>query len=169
MVTLPSNSTIKYRPWNSTKAITIDWQEKKVDCTDLAPAYCNMNVVLPDGAYVEISGVGWFQNGAVVTLPSNGTISYRPWNSTKAVTTDWKTKTVDCTDLAPSYCDMGIVLNDPSDGWVEVSGVGWFQNGGQVWLPVGATVRYRVWNASKTQVVADWKDKSVDCNDLVYP
>jgi hypothetical protein len=82
----------------------------------------------------------------------------------------WKDKHIDCTPLEDlKSCNMKIVLNDPSDGWVEISGVGWFQNSDHVWLPVCSTIKYRVWDANKQNVIADWLEKHVDCSDLVYP
>jgi hypothetical protein len=85
------------------------------------------------------------------------------------VSTDWETKDIDCTDLFSDYCYMHVVLDDPSDGWLEISGVGWFQNSAHVWLPVCSTISYRVWDADKKNVIAGWLDMHIDCSDLVYP
>jgi hypothetical protein len=92
--------------------------------------------------------------------------SYRAWNATKAVGTDWQKKTVDCTDLKPGFCHMTVDLDD-SDGWAEIYGVGWFQDGKQVWLPMGATISYKGWNAAKSVSSGDYKTFKVDCHDLV--
>lgn len=71
-------------------------------------------------------------------------------------------------DQKGEFCHTGVELGT-SDGWVEISGVGWFQNGDQIWLPICATIRYRIWDANKQNVIAGWLDKHVDCSDLVYP
>jgi hypothetical protein len=123
--------------------------------------------------WVEISGVGWFQGTASsVYLPNGATIKYRLWNSAKSVANAFKDKTVDCTALTvgAEFCNMGISLS-PNNLWVEISGVGWFQDGASVWLPVGATAQYRVWDANKQNVIKDWTGKTVDlaCTPLVYP
>jgi len=150
--------------------VATDWETKEVDCTELFSDFCYMLINLDESdGYVEISGVGWFQHGDHVWMPVGATIQYKQWNATKKVATDWETKEVDCTELFSDFCHMHIVLNDPSDGWVEISGVGWFQNSDHVWLPVCATIKYRVWDANKKNVIAGWLDKHVDCSDLIYP
>jgi len=115
--------------------------------------------------WVEVSGVGWFQGGSV-WLPKEATVRYRLWNSAKTVSGPWENKPVDCTPLAvgADFCLMEIDI--AGDEWVEISGVGWFQDGAKVWLPMNATVRYRVWDAAKT-TSGPWQDKNVDCTDLV--
>ena len=170
---LPNGATVRYRLWNKAKSIAGPWKDKPIDCTPLKDEdFCNLDIDLgaSDG-WVEISGVGWFQTATgVAWLPKGASVNYRLWDKAKSIAGPWKNKPIDCTPLKDDdFCYMKIVLTDPSDGWFEISGVGWFQNGGQVWLPMGATVRYRVWNASKSSVVADWMDKAVDCTDLVYP
>ena len=170
---LPNGATVRYRLWDKAKSIAGPWKDKPIDCTPLKDEdFCNLDIDLgaSDG-WVEISGVGWFQTATgVAWLPKGASVNYRLWDKAKSIAGPWKNKPIDCTPLKDDdFCYMKIVLTDPSDGWFEISGVGWFQNGGQVWLPMGATVRYRVWNASKSSVVADWMDKAVDCTDLVYP
>ena len=179
-VWLPEGATISYRQWNKAKTVSYpagDWETKTIDCTALVSPYCHLDINLggSDG-YVEIYGVGWFQEGPdQVWLPEGATISYRQWNKAKTVSYPaggWETKKVDCTPLVSAYCNLDIVLNDPSDGYVEIYGVGWFQTGDdQAWLPVGATISYRVWNKAKTAVTppSGWYTKNIDCSDLVYP
>jgi uncharacterized protein YbdZ (MbtH family) len=173
-VWLPGGSTISYRLWNSAKTVANGWKTKTVDCTALAVGaeFCSMGIDLgsSDG-WVEISGVGWFQGTASkVWLPGGSTISYRLWNSAKTVANAFKTKTVDCNPLAvgAEFCNMSISLT-PNTLWVEISGVGWFQGSGSVWLPMAATIQYRIWDANKQNVLNNWTGKSVDCTDLVYP
>jgi hypothetical protein len=175
-VYLPNGATIKYRLWNSAKSVANAFKDKTVDCTALTVGaeFCNMGIDLgtSDG-WVEISGVGWFQGTASsVYLPNGATIKYRLWNSAKSVANAFKDKTVDCTALTvgAEFCNMGISLS-PNNLWVEISGVGWFQDGASVWLPVGATAQYRVWDANKQNVIKDWTGKTVDlaCTPLVYP
>jgi hypothetical protein len=45
--------------------------------------------------------------------------------------------------------------------------VGWFQNGGKVWLPMGVTISYKACDANQ-QNCTGWLTHMVDCNDLVY-
>jgi hypothetical protein len=168
-VWLPICATITYRQWNATKQVATDWETKHVDCSDLYSPFCHMHINLDESdGYVEISGVGWFKHCDYVWLPMGATITYRQWNATKQVATDWETKNVDCNELHSPFCNMKIVLIEPAGGWVEISGVGWFQDGGQVWLPICATIRYRVWDASK-QTATGWLSKHIDCSDLVHP
>lgn len=140
--------------------------------------YCDMGINLgaSDG-WVEISGVGWSQGGST-WLPEGATFKYRLWNKPKAIVGPWKTVSVSCSmtlSVEVEFCQMSVSLTNPADGWIEISGVGWFQNGDPaVWLPKGATVGYRVWNAAKSAVVSGWANHDVtdaggNCQDLVHP
>ena len=114
--------------------------------------------------------MGWFQTAADVTwLPNGATVSYRLWNKAKSIAGPWKNKPIDCTPLKDEdFCNMSISLT-PNTLWVEISGVGWFQGSGSVWLPMAATIQYRIWDANKQNVLKNWTGKPVDCSGLVYP
>ena len=102
---------------------------------DLVPEYCEMEVDLPIGTWVEIYGVGWYQDGAKLWMPSDATIKYRAANVNKYVRNAWIDKKIDCTPLVPSFCEMEVDL--PEGTWVEIYGVGWYQDGDRLWIPSG--------------------------------
>jgi hypothetical protein len=162
---MPKTATFSYRATNANKAVSTGWMPKNVDCTALAPKFCYMLVNLGGHeGWVEISGVNWFKDGDHVWMPVSATFSYRATNANKAISTGWKSKPVDCTDLAPEFCYMLIDLGG-SDGWVEISGVGWYQEGAHIWMPVSATFSYRATNANKA-ISTGWIPKPVDCTAL---
>jgi hypothetical protein len=91
-VILPSGVTISWRL--KVNGQTSQYYTKNVDCTELKVIeFCNMNIIAPADAKVEISGTGTFTNGQSVVLPTGVTISYRVNGGV------WKTKPVDCSDL----------------------------------------------------------------------
>ena len=127
---------------------------------------CMMEVQLPPDVYVYINGSGWYQDGDHVQLPEGVTISYKTTDKTRNISTGWLTHDIDCTPLAPGYCDMEVII--AADAWVYINGSGWYQNGDHVQLPMGVTISYRVTDINK-QNSTDWISKTIDCSDLVYP
>jgi len=125
---------------------------------------CSMSINLgvSDG-WVYINTVGWFQDGAMVSLPVGTTISYRATDATKNISTGWATKSIDCNPLAPAYCDMEVDI--PAGTYVYINTVGWFQDGAKVWMPTGATISYRATDATKN-ISTGWLTKNVDCSNL---
>ena len=161
---MPGGATIKYRTANANKYVKSDWATKDIDCTSLAPSFCEMEVDIPEGMWVQIYGVGWYKNGVSLRMPGGATIKYRTASANKYVKSAWATKDIDCTPLAPAYCEMEIDI--PEGTWVQIYGVGWYQDGAKLWMPGGATIKYRTANANK-YVKSAWITKSIDCSPLV--
>jgi hypothetical protein len=165
---MPSGASFRYKAYDSTKKVSTGWKTKSVDCSDLKPGFCYMHINLDDGdGWVYIENVGYFKHSNYKWMPSGASFRYKAYDSTKKVSTGWKTHTVDCGDLKPGFCDMGISLTDPYE-WVYIENVGWFQDGASDWMPSGASFRYRACDANK-QNCTGWITKGVDCSDLVYP
>jgi hypothetical protein len=168
-VWLPVGVTISYKAVDA-NGVSTGWQTKPVECSPLVPE-CKVHIVLPDDTWVEISGVGWFQNSNWVDIKPVKNYSYRLWNSAKSIAGPWKNKVFAASDCGKDWnltgesCNLDILLGD-FDGWVEIASVGWFQTGDdQTWLPVSATVKYRMWNSAKT-IAGPWKEKHIDCTPL---
>jgi hypothetical protein len=157
--------TISYRATDKTKAISTGWLTHDVDCGPLVPDYCEMEIQLPLDVWVYINGSGWYQNGAKVWLPKGVTISYRATDKTKAISTGWLTKAVDCTPLKPDYCEMEVKLEAGVWSKVYINGSGWYEDGDKVWLPMGVTISYRAIDAAGVSTC--WLTKSIDCSPLV--
>jgi hypothetical protein len=164
---LPSGATFQYRAANANKQVVTAYDSKNVDCSNLKPGFCLMPIDL-DGSdgWVEIRYVDWFQDGETIWLPSGAAFQYRAANENKKVVTGYGTKSVDCSALAPGFCHMGILINDPYED-VEIRYVGWFEDGDQVWMPTGATLQYRARDAEGQ--CTGYISKPVDCSDLVHP
>jgi hypothetical protein len=147
------------------------WSPKHVDCTPLE-ATCEVHIKLPAGVYIYIENVGWFENCDWIEVVPTRSFRYKLYDATQKVSTGWKTKTLtaaDCCndwDLTGEYCDMHVDL-DGSDGYVYIENVGWFQHSTHLWMPMGATFRYKAYDSTQ-KVSTGWITHEVDCNDL-YP
>jgi hypothetical protein len=165
---MPMGATFRYKAYDSTKKVSTGWKSHDVDCGALKPGFCHMLVDLDGGdGWVYIENVGYFKHGDKKWMPSGASFRYKAYDSTKKVSTAWKTHSVDCGDLKPGFCHMGIALGDPYE-WVYIENVGWFQDGSSDWMPNTASFRFKAYDANK-QNPTGWMTKSVDCTDLVYP
>jgi hypothetical protein len=165
---MPSGATFRYKAYDKTQKVGTAWKSHTVDCNDLYPGFCHMEVDLDTGdGWVYIENVGYFQDGDYKWMPSGASFRYKAYDSTKKVSTGWKTRSVDCTALKPGFCNMGITLGDPYE-WVYIENVGWFQDGSSDWMPKTASFRFKAYDVNKQNGTA-WVTKNVDCTDLVYP
>jgi hypothetical protein len=163
---MPQGASIKYRAANANKYVKSAWDTKGIDCTPLAPSFCEMTVDLSGGdGWVQIYGVGWYKDGAKLQMPQGASIKYRTANANKYVKTGWDTKKIDCTALKPAFCKMKIQLEKNVWDKVQIYGVGWFHDGDEVWMPTGASFKYRAYDANGDRT--GWQMKAVDCTPLI--
>jgi hypothetical protein len=172
---MPSGKTVKWRLWVNNKCS--QWYDKDVDCQPLvidSGKYCPMEIQMsPDlagapGAKVEISGVGTYKDDDTVILPVCVTVKWRLWVNNKC--SQWYDKHVSCDPLVvdpDKYCLMLIDLPDDlasqPGAKVEISGVGTYNDGAKVALPVCVTIQWRLWTNNKC---GPWGYKHVDCTPL---
>jgi hypothetical protein len=139
------------------------WIVKNVNCTDLdaSTAFCNMAITgVPTGGQVAISGTGNV-TGSII-LPSGINVS---WHLTvNGQTGPWKTKKVDCTDLAlvsgTDYCT--ITVNASAGNTVSISGTGSYTTKTDVILPQGINISWKLNNGS-------WQSLYLDCTAKTIP
>jgi len=179
-VYLPMGNDIQWRL--SVSGFTSDYKSKTVDCTPLkvtAPDYCLMMIDIPDslaaaGATVDIrydSPNRQYTDNESVYLPMGNDIQWRL--SVSGFTSDYKSKTVDCTPLkvtAPDYCLMMIDIPDSlaaAGATVDIrydSPNRQYTNDESVYLPMGNDIQWRLRAGSYT---SDYKNKTIDCTELI--
>ena len=167
MIQIPNGASLSWRAkFGST---TTGWQTKKVDCTPLV-AECNMKVIAPAGAKVQINYVGTFVNGDTVPLKMGKTYSWRAWANN--IYGPWTTKLIDCTplDATSAFCNMAIDVPEGDEAVfgkhgakVQINYVGTYTDGDRVLLPNCATVSWRAW---VNNLYGPWDTKHVECTAL---
>jgi hypothetical protein len=132
--------------------------------------WCRMGVDLGGlaGATVDINhGPQDLKHGDSVILPTSINISWRL--TVSGFTSGWKTKHVDCTDLAvlpADWCEMEIHLGSlvGTDATVDINhGPQDLKHGDRVILPTCINIS---WRLTVSGFTSGWKTKHVDCTDL---
>lgn len=155
------------------KKFTSKWKTKHVDCNDLVVTdndWCEMEINIPeeikDIAEVNIRNLGnGYTNGQKVKLPTSINIQ---WSLTvSGFTSDWKTKHVDCSDLAVTsndYCDVTFKFGWTTD-WknhkTQIRNGALVDNGGSEILPTGINIQVvpQVYGHN----LGGWKTEKIDC------
>jgi hypothetical protein len=166
-VWMPVGATFRYKAFDAKRKVDTRWRDFEVADvgTVLTPGYCDMEVDLggADGI-VHIEHVGDFKDTETVWMPVGATFRYKAFDAKRKVDTNWQAFEVAAADtvLAPQYCHLAVDL-DGADGIVHIEHVGDFKDTKAVWMPVGATFRYKVFDAER-EVDTNWKTFTVEAN-----
>ena len=166
-VWMPVGATFRYKAFDATRKVDTNWQTFEVAAADtvLAPQYCHLAMDL-DGAdgIVHIEHVGDFKDTKAVWMPVGATFRYKAFDAKRKVDTNWQTFEVAdaATVLAHQYCHLAVDWGG-ADGVVHIEHVGDLEGAEAVWMPVGATFRYKVFDAER-EVDTNWKTFTVEAN-----
>jgi hypothetical protein len=162
---MPTGARIKYLAANANKYVRSPWAYHDIDCDPLAPSFCEMVVDIPTGTWVNINGVGWYQDGTKLWMPTGAKIKYLAANANKYVRSPWAYHDIDCDPLAPSFCAMEVELEKNVWKKVKINGVGWYQDGTVLQMPIGAAIKYLAEDVNGDRT--GWQTKPIDCSDLL--